>query len=269
VAWLDCHDVASTFASFASALGIRLGELEDALREYDEARFSDYSEDPQERMPREVVEEFGSDAEQLAGRFEGIYLFHGTRVVDPETFRHQGILPLPDMVEPIWRMLYELVREECSPEEWAAFRRSVEVEGTGGHDGWLYRLKTVGGGLGAAVNQGPYGMLVREFFFQPEETSSHDYLGCPEVVQDIARCYASATGVDLEQRFCAATVPCIVKFRFRQVLGGAVSSALWYAFSMLREGELTTNARWGFDCEGRLVPPEDVVEVEVRRSRAS
>jgi hypothetical protein len=104
---------------------------------------------------------------------------------------------------------------------------------------------------------------VREFFFRPEETAGHDYLGCPEIVQDIARCYESATGINLEKRFCAATLPCIVKFRSRPVLAGAVESAFWYPFTMLREGELTNNARWGLDLEGQPVPPKDVVEVEV------
>jgi hypothetical protein len=70
-------------------------------------------------------------------------------------------------------------------------------------------------------------------------------------------------GINLEQRFRAVTSPCIVKFRSRPVLAGALESALWYPFTMLREGELTNNARWGLDLEGRPVPPEDIVEVEV------
>ncbi len=49
-------------------------------------------------------------------------------------------------------------------------------------------------------------MLVRETLLDPSATNSHDYLGCPEIVQDIARCYQSAYGVDLETRFLPARV---------------------------------------------------------------
>jgi hypothetical protein len=259
---LDCHDIHSTLASLAGAAGISPGELERVLRHYDEARFIDHSEEPRKRMPREVLARFGTDVERLTECFEGVYFFHATRVRDPGVFRTQGILSLPEMLEPIWRTLHELV-PECSAEDWAEFRHSVEENGAGDYDGELYRHKTATGGLGAQLNRGPYGMLVREFFFRPEETTSHDYLGCPEIVQDIARCYESATGIDLEQRFCAATVPCIVKFRGCQMLAGAVESALWYPFAMLREGQATTNALWGSDDEGQPVPPERVVAVEV------
>jgi hypothetical protein len=105
-------------------------------------------------------------------------------VRDPETFRREGIHALPEMLEPIWEMLHELA-PECSPKEWADFRYSVEHEDAGGHDGVTYRFKAVGNGV--ALSRGPHGELVREFLFRPEETAGHDYLNCPEIVQDIAR----------------------------------------------------------------------------------
>jgi hypothetical protein len=104
---------------------------------------------------------------------------------------------------------------------------------------------------------------VRETFFQPRSTGSHDYLSCPEIVQDIARCFSSAHGINLERRFCDAAKPCIVKFRSTQLRPGAINAALWYAYTKLRDGEVRSNSNYSFDGDGEAVPAPDVVEVEI------
>lgn len=253
--WLDCHDLETTLASLAEALAISDDELRAALIAYDESRFADNSQDPYLRMPRELLASLDRDIAVV--RLDGTFYFHGSRVVDPDALGREGILPLDQMIERIWPMLYEFVRDERSPDEWAIFRRGVEQK-TGGHDCDLYRLKT-----GDHIHFGPHALLVREIFFDPNATRSHDYLGCPEIVQDIARCYESVYGVDLESRFCAGSVPVIVKFRSTDVWEGSLPAALWYTCSMLRDGELTSNANGGFQGAGRAVPPKDVVAVEV------
>jgi hypothetical protein len=90
-------------------------------------------------MPREVPEQFGTTVDDA--RFGGAYYFHGTRVRDPGSFLRQGILPLDQMVEQIWSMLYEFVCEERTQKQWAEFRKAIETDACG-HDGDLYRLKT-------------------------------------------------------------------------------------------------------------------------------
>jgi hypothetical protein len=255
--WLDSHDLDSMLASLADAIGTTPGELERALRGYNERRFEEAREDPWELMPREVLERFGVDVETVAGRFDGAYYFHGTRAVDPDAFRWRGILPLDQMLEELWATLRELAGDEISDEDWAAFRQDVE-KGTGGHEGWLYQHK-----IGAGVDQGPFGLVVREIFLEPKSTGSHDYLGCPEIVQDIARCFAAADAVVLERRFCGATTPCIVKFRSMQLRPGAIKAALWYAYTKLRDGEITSSSNYSFDGDGEAVPAEDVVAVEI------
>ena len=136
--------------------------------------------------------------------------------------------------------LRELAGDEITDEEWADFRNSVEA-GAGGHDGVLYRLKT-----GGRIHFGPFGLIMRETFFDPYATGSHDYLGCPEIVQDISRCYTSARGGDLERRFCEAAKGCIVKFRSANCRPGDVKAALWYAYTKLRDGEISSNANYAF-----------------------
>jgi hypothetical protein len=190
-------------------------------------------------------------------RLEGAFYFHGTRALDPGNFAARGLLPLGQFVDEIWAMLYQLVRAECSEGEWAAFRRAVE-SGAGGHDGWLYRLKT-----SDALHHGPHALLVRAVLLEPESTGSHDYLACPEIVQDIARCYKTAYGVDLEALFRSRAVGCIVKFRSGILLPQAVRAACWYLFTAVREQELSSHSAWGFDAQGVAIPPGSVVQVEL------
>ena len=254
--WLDCHDLDSTLSSLAYAIGTTTLELEWALQEYDEARYEDATEDPWQLMPRDVLDRFGTDVETVAGRFDGAYYFHGTRALVPEEFGQRGILPLGQMLDELWDGLRELVRDEIGDEGWAAFRTGVETGA--GRTGHLYRHK-----VGAGVDEGPFALVVRDVLLNPESTGSHDYLGCPEIVQDIAGPFASAHGINLAQRFCDATQPCTVKFRSTQLRQGAINAALWYAYTKLRDGEITRSSNYSFDGAGQAVPAQAVVEVEV------
>jgi hypothetical protein len=257
---LDCHDLETAIASLAHAIRVSPAELEQALRQYDGHRLTDYSEDPELRMPSEILATLGSALERV--ELSGAYYFHGTRAVRPESFRERGVLQLGAMLEEIWATLFRLVAGEVSARQWQEFREVIERD-AGGHDGSLYRHKASPHEHSAQLNQGPFAMLVREFFFRPRETTSQDYLGCPEIIQDIARCFESLHGIDLESRFCATTVPCIVRIRSERVFPRAIRASLWYAFSMIRDDELSSNARWGYDFERQAVPPENVVDVEV------
>jgi hypothetical protein len=254
---LDCHDLGSALASLAAAIGTAPAQLERALRDHNEARFEEASEDPWHLMPREVLERFGVDVETVAGRINGAYYFHGTRAVEPDSFLRRGILPLDQMVDEVWPTLRALAGGDVSDEEWAAFRNSVGSD-AGGHSGSLYRLKT-----GGRIHFGPFGLVVRETFIDPGSTGSHDYLGCPEIVQDISACFSAAHAVNLERRFCAAAKPCIVQFRSNQVRPGAITAALWYAYTKLRDDEITSSSNYSFDGKGEPVPAADVVGVEI------
>jgi hypothetical protein len=70
-------------------------------------------------------------------------------------------------------------------------------------------------------------------------------------------------GGNLERRFCDAAKPCIVKFRSPHCRPGDVKAALWYAYTKLHDGEITSSANYSFDGEGAPLPAEDVVDVEI------
>jgi hypothetical protein len=245
--FLDCQDRATALHTLSAAIGVSPDALVGALRAFDTSK--DYDEDTVVVMPREVLASFGVDI--AAVRLAGAHYFHATRVVDPSDFHRHGILALDAMLDDIWTTLHGLVRDTCAAEAWAAFRESVE-RGAGGHDGDLYRLKSR-----HAMCYGPHGELVREMFFDPSATGWHNWLDCPEIVEDIARCYASAGGVGLLARFRSASTACLVKFRSARVAPARmIAGACWYL-----RGEGPRIA--GFNGEGVGVSPEDVLAVEV------
>jgi hypothetical protein len=247
---LDCHDQQTTLATLSAAVGVAPRTLVAALRNFDDAVLENCEDDPAMVMPRKVLGSVGVDITSVP--LAGAHYFHGTRSTNPADFHRDGILPLNLVVERIWTTLHELLRGDCSSDEWAAFRRSVEKDG-GGHDGDLYRLKTRG-----RLHHGPHAVLVRDILLDASANGWHDYLACPEIVQDIARCYGSG----LEARFRAASVPCIVTFRRTDIdAPRAIATACWYL-----HGDGRTNITIdGYMGEGLDVPPEDVVGVEVVR----
>jgi hypothetical protein len=247
---LDCEDEASALRSLSAAIGATESAVRHALNVYGELS----GNEPPHSMPDDVLSGFGTERERVAERFVGACYFHGTRTLDPGAFRRRGILPLSDMLDEVWDILHSLVAVEINQRDWMAFRMSIE-QGAGGDSGWAYRVKT-----GDPRNHGPCGTLVREMVLAPP-SFVHDYLDCPEIIQDIARSYEAAFGTDLERRFRAVSTPCIVKFRSKDVCSGTVESALWYAYAKLRGEKIGFEANAGTPGNGRRVPPGDVLDV--------
>ena len=246
---LNCHDQETTLASLSAAVGVPAADLCEALRTLDDVDAED-AERPEIAKPQLVLGSLGVNIATV--QLAGANYFHGTRTTDPEGFWERGILSLDEMLEQIWTTLFDLAG--CSPDEWAEFRRAVEA-GAGDHDGFLYRLKT-----GERQHHGPHAVLVRDVLINPATEGWHDYLDCPEIVQDIARCY----GADLEARFRAASKPCIVTFRRTDINAPrAIACACWHL-----HGDGKTNITIeGYMGEGAAIPPEDVVAVEAVATR--
>jgi len=247
---LDCFDSASTLASIGRAAGVEPDHLAGAIRRYDSTRLAEY---PHEDVALSVLGELGSALSQV--QFDGACFFHGTRVVDPSAFRRRGVLPLDAMLDELWEQLRTLAG--ASRKEWAAFRTTVE-DGGGGDSGDTYRLKA-----GDARHYGPQAHLVRETHLE-RMPSSQSYLDCPEIVQDIARCYVSA---DLESRFIEASTPCIVKFSSPVVSERHVTTAFCFLRYRAHGEPLGLSASNGFNGRGTAVPPEAIIDVEVVESQ--
>jgi hypothetical protein len=252
--WLDCQSHESALKSAATATGVQEDRLAAAIIA-GEPDFSGTSRgDPVESFPLEILNRVGVEIEQV--QLDGALLFHGTRLAETESVRRLGLQPLSQRIEAIWEMLGDLARPESDERDWLDFRKWLEAGG-GDHDGWLYRLKTR-----EALHHGPFTVLVRDTLLRPKESGLHDYLDCPEIVQDICRCHAAHFGpdLDLEARFKAATNPCIVTVRRTGIGAHAIGPAIWFIRAQLL-GEALDLCNAGFP--PRPIGPKDVVAIDV------
>lgn len=252
--WLDCRTYESALRTVAAAVGVSADRLAAAIIATDPDFSGASSEDPVEAFPREILSRVGVELAHV--ELDEVLLFHGTRLADVESVRRYGLQPLSRRLKAIWELLGNLARPELGQEEWLDFRNWVEAGG-GDHDGELYRLKTRD-----ALHDGPYAVLIKDTLMRPEELGHHNYLDCPEIVQDICRCHSARLGLnpDLEARFKAATAPCIVTVRRTGVDSRAIGPAIWFIRARLR-GETLHLCTAGFPPES--VAPEDVVAVDV------
>jgi len=166
--WLDCRTWQSALTTVAASVGAPEDQLAAAIRTR-EPDFSSSQVDPVESFPKEILRQFGAELDQVA--LDGALLFHGTRLTDPESVMREGLQPLGERLEAIWKTLGELAQPEIDDEDWREFRRWVETDG-GGDDGWQYRLKS-----SDRMHHGPFTVLVRDILTRPSGSLSHDYLG--------------------------------------------------------------------------------------------
>jgi hypothetical protein len=226
--WLDCHTHDSALRTVAAAVGVPEDGLASAIIAGEPNLSGDTQVDPVASFPQEILSRVGVELAQV--KLDGALLFHGTRLTDPESVGRDGLQSLDRRLDPIWEMLGGLAGPESGEKDWRDFRELVETDG-GDYDGWQYRLKR-----GDALHHGPFTVLVRDTLTCPREMGCHDYLDCPEVVQDICRCHNAHFNVDfdLEARFKAATEPCIVTVRRSVVGSGAIGTAIWFIRAKLR-----------------------------------
>lgn len=249
---LNCENTTTALESLAAAAGVAARDAKVAVTSIEWAELERHP-DPVRALSHVAAERLGRGL----GGFSAVRYFHGTRTRDPATFRRRGLLPLGAALEDIWRELREIGADRLGAPDFARLR--AEIEGGGGGDGGgLYRLRTP-----ELIHQGPFGEYVREHFLRPEELGSHDYLGAPELIEDIAHAAHELNGVDLLGVYVEATKPCIVAFDVPvKDETDAVGAACWYLWAAARD-ELTRNACGGFDGRGVAVPPAAIRDVEI------
>jgi hypothetical protein len=184
---------------------------------------------------------------------ERIHYFHGTRLIEPDLVRWHGLLPHDQVLSLLWRQLGELARRHVTTSDWRAFRTDM----TAGLCGPPTYLRP-------AVERGPYGLLVRDVFLDPEGWHSVDYLDAPEAVADICQAAQERFGIDLASFYRQQAIPCIVEFAVRSVatyVEEAVASPAWFVESASR-GEHPLDALHSFDGHGTPVPAGAIVAID-------
>lgn len=247
---LDCETADSTYASLESILGVRRGDLETIFGGLDVEEF--YRAHPRyPHPPEDLVYSEVRKISALPGTYDRTCWFHITRTVPSNNFE-RGILPLGQCIDGIWDFLYSLAKKRVSPEEWATFRADMGDH----HHASLYEMK-----VHDDMHWGPYALLSRDHAFKPGEIGNHDYLGTPEIVEDICICFSEKFGFDLLAAFMRKTKPCIVKF----VAGprsGCMSTAVYHLYNVYRGNRCSIQCNTCFDGEGVAVPGANILKVE-------
>ncbi|MGA9998104.1 MAG: hypothetical protein WBP93_22005 [Pyrinomonadaceae bacterium] len=247
---LDCETTDSTYASLEQILGVGRSQLESVFENVDvESFYRDNRYYPQ--PPESLVFSEVSKVITLPGDYDRTCWFHLTRTAPSNNFQ-QGILPLGQRLDAIWNFLYSLAKKSVSPEEWDEFRREMGSH----HHAGLYEMKA-----SDSMHWGPYALLSRDHAFKPEEIGNHDYLGAPEIVEDICICFSERYEFDLLGAFMKKTRPCIVKF-FDGSRSDCVSTAVYHLYNAHRGNGCSGQCNTCYDGEGVSVTPERIMKVE-------
>lgn len=247
---LDCSNVESALASLAASAGVSTDRLRGALDAVADEEILE-TEDPNRAMEGLVERHLGVPF----GSLTAVRYFHGTRTIDPDRIRREGLLPLGAVIDRIWDTLRALAGDRLDTQQWQMLRSMME-EGRPGHFADLYALKTRNAHL-----HGPYGLLIRDELLRPRDIGNTDYVKAPEIIDDIAITASEQFGVDLSGTYRAASRSCIVAFDVPSADPPAeISAACWYVRT---HPDLTRNGTWAFDGQGHAVTPEAIVSVDV------
>lgn len=182
---------------------------------------------------------------------DAICWFHATRVLPEATFE-EGIFPLNAALPRIKAMLVDAVQDSV------VRRQLEEVLAVDSVEDHLYSMKT-----DDSLHWGPYAMLIRDVVFYPDSVGQHDYLGMPEIIEDICNGFEKSAGINLVETFEGALRPAIVKFTSEPIHeDSCIAAAICYVFSVIHEGKPTSSCLWCFDGEGVQVQPEKILTVD-------
>ena len=200
---------------------------------------------PDEFLYRAIVAKFGPPKP-----LNQVCLFHLTSVAPNTTF-DGGILPLGESIEILWDTLLKIFIGT------KIHKNLTDLRSQGVKD-HLYSLKTPD-----PFHWGPFAMLVRESAFNPEELGNHDYLRCPEIIEDICNGYEKRYSESIYERVVKNLHPCIVKFRSKKWIDmDLIKVAIYYLHMAVNNSEWDHSANTCFDGKGESVPKSDIIKVE-------
>lgn len=198
---LDCESNSSTERSLASAYGCEPDDIYSVFDALDLDAIYDADTRPDVDCSRflsdRLMEALGQP--ELP---DSICWFHFTRTAEGSEFL-DGLLPLGSVLSRVWQMLMELAP---SP----TVRTNLRELQLSGVPDFHFNLKAPN-----PFHWGPYGYLVPAIASHSADLMQHDYLGMPEIVEDICNGYDAKFGEQLFDHYSAVLKPCIVKFEHR------------------------------------------------------
>ena len=184
------------------------------------------------------------------------FWFHATRVFPADHPFKDGVLPLQNIIEKIWKNIFSIAKTKISESEWIKFKEDLE-KNYSNHFAMLYRLK-----LNDSIHGGPWAFLVKDLISKTREMGNHDYLRVPEIVEDICICFDEKYNENLQELVFQSTKPCIVKFIDNGLTPLNLGTVLYYLYSCFHKLDFNLYCNNIYDGKGVEVKSEAIYKVE-------
>lgn len=246
---LDCENRSSAAYSLSCIYKVPEQELDAFLKGTDLDRH--YEENETDNAgDRELTLLFERAFGCIALPIDRICWFHLTRASADADFM-SGIFPLNEALPIVWDTIIKILQGTAHEAPLCRLKKN-------GVPNFHYQHK-----VGRPMLAGPYAMLVKETAFRSREMGNHDYLGLPEIVEDICNGYHNESGVMIHDIVRISLVPYIIKFWSSEIIGkSCIESALYYLYRTTHGHSLSINANTCFDGRNRIIPREQIVKVE-------
>jgi hypothetical protein len=247
---LDCENKVSALKSMSLAFNCPEEVLQKFLENPEIVKYYIDHDDEillsfKEYLYEVVVKHFGMPGEML-----GAYWFHTTRTLKTTTFA-SGIKPLGSILNDVWDMLLSAVEDPV------IHARLVWMRANGVGDSHFI-TKT-----NNSMHWGPFGILVRDVAFHANSLLQHDYLGMPEIIEDICNGYKSKYRESIIEIFNSALTPTIVKFFSASQTGQIyIETSLCYLSSVLECGKPCSASIACFNGNGNQILAHDISKIE-------
>lgn len=246
---LNCTNGESTLRSFAIAYRCRVKKLRKILRSIDieaiyEKNFDDIDIQQPEYLYNYVEQQLGSP-KKTSSR----YWFHLTRTKKSNTFE-EGLYPLSNVLDTLWDTL-ESIFDDAEIRSRLRAMRDGNVE----NDHYNHKKRS-------EIDQGPFGIVVREAAFHLKDLGHHDYLEFPEIIQDICDGYYKQHNEMIYDEVVQALQPCIVAIKSNHEASNAcIMGALYYAYTHANNKPVSGASVIDVNCGGELVPESEIVDI--------
>lgn len=249
---LDCESVDSTYASLEEITEINHKEIKKYLANFD---MNKYCESHPWEYGDKILLNLFKKKYNCGCKFDYTCWFHLTRTFKDNKFE-RGILPLGEIINEIWDLLFELLPKEFSKIEWIKFRENLE-RCMDDDSAESYRLK-----INDQIHWGPFAMLVRGIAFKAPDVGNHDYLAVPEIIEDICECFKNFHEYDLLGKYKSETRPCIIKFKTADSLPDYLGSALYYLYCIAHNVAFSLHCNTCFDAMNNRIDNINIQKID-------
>lgn len=247
---LDCETGKTAIESLCIGFSCKENTLRDALLSIDidkiyEERWKNIHIPSEEYLYNHIVDICGTHKPLVS-----VCWFHLTRTTRENNFS-DGIHPLGQSLTFVWELILSIAKTENIKKNLIHMRDEGVMNSH-------YEMKH-----DTPLHWGPYAILVKEVAYHAKTLSQHDYLGMPEIIEDICNGYQAQFGESIIEAYEEFLIPKIVKFQSdKQLYNGCVEAALFFAYNYVRGLPPCSGAITCFDGNGVGVEAPSIISID-------